>query len=127
MRIEAITAKHQHMKTLLPILIMTTLLLGGCATDSDTPALFAGMSRDRLKAKFGEPVRIEHLFGGSEDWYYYFSNPWEVDTTSTHDGPPDADSGSLAIKKTNGKEERPVHLSPEGYVMNPLPKGHIVE
>jgi len=115
------------MKPFFHLSIFAALLLGGCATDSDTPALFAGMSRQRLKVKFGEPVRVEHLFGGSEDWYYFFSNPWEVDTTSTHDGPPDADSGSLAIKKTNGKEERPVHISAEGFVTEPLPKGHLVK
>lgn len=114
------------MKIFFHLSIVVTLLITGCATDSDTPTLFAGLSRDRLKVKFGEPLRVERLPGGAEDWYYNFSKPWEVESTSHNDGPPDANSGSLAITKSSGTVELPVHISPEGFVTEPLPRGHIV-
>lgn len=114
------------MKTLFYLSAITALLITGCATDSDTPTLFAGLSRDRLKAKFGEPIRIEHLFGGREDWYYSFSNPLEIQATNNHDVPLETESSVIAITKSSGTRECPVHISPEGYVMEPLPKGHIV-
>ena len=115
------------MKMLFHISAIVALLITSCATDSDRPTLFAGMSRDRLRAKFGEPIRIEHLFGGAEDWYYSFSRPLQVQATSDQDVPGDTASAAIAVTKSSGTEERPVHISPEGFVTEPLPKGHIVK
>ena len=115
-----------RMKKLFHVTVIFTLLMAGCATASDTPTLFAGLSRDRLKAKFGEPIRIEHLFGGAEDWYYSFSKPLELQATNDHDVPADIESAGIAITKSTGTEERPVHISPDGHVMEPIPRGHIV-
>jgi hypothetical protein len=114
------------MKMLFHISVVVALLITSCATGSDRPTLFAGLSRDRLKAKFGEPIRIEHLFGGAQDWYYSFSRPLEVQATSDHDVPVDTESAAIAVTKSSGTQELPVHISPEGFVMEPLPEGHIV-
>jgi hypothetical protein len=113
------------MKTLFRISLLAVLLAAGCATDSDAPHLYVGMSRDRLKARFGEPRRVEHTAAGGEDWYYSFSSPSEVQGSSYRDTQINSVSASLTISGDTGKEERPVHLSSEGYVIEPLPGGHI--
>jgi len=113
------------MRTLFHISVVAVLLATGCATDSDVPSLYAGMSRDRLKAKFGEPRRVEHTPTGGEDWYYSFSSSPQVQASSYHDAWSSSDSVSVTISDSPGTEERPVHLSSEGYVIEPLPGGHI--
>ena len=107
---------------------MTAWLLAGCATESDAPHLYTGMSRDRLRAKFGEPHRVEPTPVGGEDWYYAFSNPIQMLGSNYHDEQTRTDSASAGISYTVGADpqERPVHLSPEGYVIEPLPGGRIV-
>jgi hypothetical protein len=114
------------MKRPLQISAIAALLIAGCATDSDAPHLYTGMSRDRLKGRFGEPIRVEHTAGGGEDWYYTFSNVPEVQGSTYHDAQTQSDSASIGICYTTGTTERPVHLSPDGYVIAPLPRGHIV-
>ena len=116
------------MRKLLQISVVAVLLLAGCATESDVPHLYTGMSRDRLRARFGEPHRVEHKPAGGEDWYYAFSNPLQIQGSSYHDEQTRSDSASVGISYTVGvdPQERPVHLSPEGYVIEPLPSGHIV-
>ena len=116
------------MRKLLQILVVAPLVLAGCVTESDVPHLYAGMSRDRLRARFGEPHRVEHTGGGGEDWYYAFSNPLQIQGSSYHDEQTRSDSASVGISYTVGADpqERPVHLSPEGYVIEPLPSGHIM-
>ena len=101
-------------------------LATSCATDSDAPSLYAGMSRDRLKARFGEPLHTEHSRDGGEDWYYSFTSPPEIQGTSSHDWQNHTDSASISISESTGNQERPVHLSPDGFVTEPLPRGHIV-
>jgi outer membrane protein assembly factor BamE (lipoprotein component of BamABCDE complex) len=112
-------------------LLLTTLLVaiatfGGCVTKSDAPSLYVGMSRDRLRAKFGEPLRIEQARAGGEDWYYSFSNPIEFQTSSYQDGSTQSASVSATISNSANGQECPIHLSSEGYVLEPLPRGHIV-
>jgi hypothetical protein len=85
-----------------------------------------GMSRDRLKARFGEPLRVENAPAGGEDWFYSFSGPPDVQASSYHDAQSNSDSVSVTISNSTGTQERPIHLSPEGYVIQPLPNGHIV-
>ena len=114
------------MRTFFQISVVAALLATGCVTDSEVPNLFVGMSRDRLKARFGEPRRVEHAPAGGEDWYYSFSSPPEVQASSYHDEQSKSDSASITISGSTGTQERPVHLSPEGYVIEPLPRGHVV-
>ena len=116
------------MRTFFTISVVAALLATSCVTESDVPHLYTGMSRDRLRAKFGEPHRVEHTPAGGEDWYYAFSNPLQIEGSSYHDEQTRTDSASVGISYTVGADpqERPVHLSPEGYVIEPLPSGHIV-
>jgi hypothetical protein len=114
------------MKTLFHLSIVAAFLLTSCATDPDTPRLYAGMSRDRLRLRFGEPIRIEHPEGGGEDWYYSFTSPPEISGSTLHDDQNHTDSASIGISESTGNRERPVHLSPDGFVTAPLPRGHIV-
>jgi hypothetical protein len=111
---------------LLAALLLAMAIVAGCATDSDSPALYVGMSRDRLKARFGPPLRIEHSPAGGEDWYYSFPGSPDVQTSRYLDESTKSDSTSITISGGAGTEERPVHLSPDGYVIEPLPQGHIV-
>ena len=115
------------MRMLFVISVVTALLATSCATDSDAPHLYAGMSRDRLKARFGEPLRVEHTPGGGENWYYSFSSPLELQGSTYHDEQSRSDSVSVTISESTGTQQRPVHLSPDGYVIEPLPTGHLVK
>ncbi len=114
------------MKTFFHISVIAALLLTSCATDTDTPELYAGMSRARLKARFGEPHHIEHSPDGGEDWFYSFTSPPELVGITSHDERYQVDSASVGISKSTGSQERPVHISPDGFVTAPLPRGHVV-
>ena len=112
---------------LLAALLLTITNFAGCVTESnDRPSLFVGMSRDRLRARFGEPLRIEQARAGGEDWYYPFSNPLDVQASSYHDGNSQSDSVSVSLGDSGKRQECPIHLSSEGFVIEPLPTGHIV-
>jgi outer membrane protein assembly factor BamE (lipoprotein component of BamABCDE complex) len=115
------------MKTLLQMSVLAAMLVSSCATDPDVPNLYAGMSRDRLKARFGEPIRIEHPRGGGEDWYYSFTSPPQFQGASSHDVQTQNDSVSVGISEGTGTQARPIHLSPDGFVTEPLPRGHLVK
>ncbi len=110
---------------LLTSFVLTVAVLAGCATESDSHALFVGMSRDRLKARFGEPLRIERTPLGGEDWYYSFAS-WqpEMSGTVSSDG---SGSLSMGVSDQPATREFPVHLSADGYVTEPLPAGKIVK
>jgi hypothetical protein len=112
-------------------LLLTALLIAGaafegCVTESDAPSLFVGMSRDRLRARFGDPLRVEHTADGGEDWYYSFSSPLEVQASSDHDVVSGSDTVSVSVSNSTGTRQCPIHIRPEGYVVAPLPSGHIV-
>ena len=103
--------------------------LAGCATDSDRPALRTGMTRDDLRAWFGAPVRIEAAPGGEEVWYYRFAywTPPEVGGTTYQDRLNEVDTVSVSISTSRGTQERPIHLSSDGRVVDPVPEGKIVK
>jgi hypothetical protein len=120
------------MKTRDIILAAISLfVLAGCASAPETSdiALRLGMSRDDLKLYFGEPLRIEAGALGGEDWYYRFVawNACPTGTTGTS-----VESGevtsyvSVGLEFSKNAEERPIHVSSEGRVIEPLPKGKIV-
>ena len=117
------------MRKLLHASVVSVLLVAGCATESDVPHLYTGMSKDRLRAKFGEPHRVEGAPAGGEDWYYAFTDPLQFQGSSYHDEQARTDSASVGISYGVGADpqERPIHLSAEGYVVEPLPSGHIVK
>jgi outer membrane protein assembly factor BamE (lipoprotein component of BamABCDE complex) len=112
---------------------LTAVALAGCVTESDPdsypPRLRAGMSREDLRACFGAPLRIEAADGGGENWYYTFivGDIPQANTTTSYDySGTRTDSISVTLPDTQNKQELPVRLSPEGYVLEPIPDGHIV-
>lgn len=87
------------------------------------------MSRDDLKMFFGNPVRVESTANGGEDWYYRFYG-WRSDTTS-ESGVNISSGGASTYANSNVElskdtTEQPVHVSADGYVLEPIPKGKIV-
>jgi hypothetical protein len=104
-------------------------MLAGCASDQpERPRLHAGMPREELKAWYGEPSRIEPAPGGGEDWYYTFSywSPPQVGGTTSRDEVQQIDTVSLGLSSSHSKVECPVHISPEGRVVGPVPPGKLV-
>lgn len=109
----------------------TLLFLAGCADAPETSEnhLRLGLTREQLRARFGEPVRIESHGAAGEDWYYRFVG-WESHPTSTSDSsnafgqPTSTSSVGVQFNRTDG--EQPVHLSAEGRVVAPLPEGKVV-
>jgi hypothetical protein len=119
------------MKTMALLTLSGSLLaLGGCASKpvAEEVAVHYGMSCEALRIHFGEPLRIQSLPDGSQDWYYRFAG-WKIEPTGTSETrDPYGEStttGSLDISKAT--EERPIHVSPKGFVVGPLPKGKIVK
>jgi hypothetical protein len=120
------------MKTRIRVLAaMGLCLLVGCATGVKTTdiAVRLGMSRDDLKLFFGEPLRIEAGAAGAEDWYYRFvawrTQPTSESGTSVEPGGTTS-YVSMGLAISRDPEERPVHISPQGLVIGPLPNGKIV-
>ncbi len=112
--------------------LIATGLLGGCATnweESAKPRLRAGMSRDDVRFFFGNPSRIETLPTGGEDWYYSFAfwTPAQVQSAAEVD-PYGGGGVSVAVTAPAKRtvQQCPVHLSPEGFVIEPLPAGELV-
>ena len=103
--------------------------LAGCVTDSDRPRVRVGMSRDDLRSRFGEPLRIESAASGGEDWYYSFVS-WgtpQIEATASHDNfGAGRDSVSIGLSSTWSTQECPIHLSGDGFVVEPIPDGKIV-
>jgi hypothetical protein len=109
------------------------LLLPGCATTEDPVtsefAVRVGMSRETLRLRYGEPVRIEKVAGGGEDWYYRFY-AWKVQPvgesgTSVEYGEKTS-YVSVGISSSKESGERAIHLSAEGLVVRPIPEGKVV-
>ncbi len=120
-------------RTTVPILCVVGLaLLAGCATPPETSviAVRLGMTRDNVKLHFGEPLRIESLPSGGENWYYRFAiwNPHptsESGTTIELGQPTSYATSSFSFSKET--QERPIHISAEGFVVEPLPDGKVVK
>lgn len=117
------------MKTMMAA-VLGVWVLAGCASTphaaNDNVRL--GMSRDELRAHFGEPLRIVKTPEGGEDWYYHFANHHWSSTSSTtnDDGGHTTTSYSSSWSISVGTVDRPVHIAFDGYVMGPLPEGKIV-
>lgn len=105
-------------------------LLNACVSDApDPPRLRVGMSRDDLRACFGPPLRTQPSPSGGEDWFYPFTgwSPPEIGGAATRDMyDPNISTVSVTLSSSHGTHESPVHLSPDGYVLDPLPSGKIV-
>lgn len=110
-------------------------LFTGCATRPDNAsdvAVRVGMSRSELQVIYGQPLRIEPNASGGQDWYYDFYS-WGTGQTVTVSGETtDAggntiSSGSESLQVGKGTVEEPIHVSPEGYVVAPLPSGKVLK
>ena len=110
---------------------LSLCLLAGCASAPKRySSVLEGMTRHNLQYWFGQPLRIDHLASGGENWYYRFSS-WQtmpVSESGTRDEfgqPTTYVSGGLVFSRR--VDELPVHLSPDGYVIPPVPKGKVVK
>ena len=88
------------------------------------------MSRNDLLLRCGEPLRVEAATGGGESWYYRFTW-WETHPTGvaeTHEEFGDKTSSvSVGLNVSKSNEEQAIHLSSDGYVTEPLPRGKVVK
>src|SRR5215469_17043308 len=110
------------------------ILFAGCATAPDNAsdiAVRVGMSRNELKAVYGDPLRIESTPYGGQDWYYHFYS-WAKgptvsvsETTDANGYPTTSTSEGWQVEK--GPIDEPIHLSPQGYVVGPLPSGKVLK
>jgi len=114
----------------LILAVISLWVLAGCASPPKPAVvpLQLGMSRADLRMYFGEPLRIEPAAGGGENWYYRFVS-WKVHPA--YETGVSVESGertsyfSAGLQLGGETEERPVHVSPDGYVIRPLPAGKI--
>lgn len=105
--------------------------LAGCTTTpplADHP-IRLGMDRHELVLHCGAPLRVEPAAAGGENWYYRFALPKPGPTcssgTTTEFG--EKTSYASASWSLGGQtEERPVHMSSDGIVIEPLPGGKVV-
>jgi len=108
------------------------LALAGCASapQAADPVVSVGMSRTELRSYFGEPLRVERNVAGGEDWYYRFA-AWETHPTGSTENREEFGEKtsyvSVGLGFSKHTQERPLHLSPEGYVTEPLPKGKLLK
>jgi hypothetical protein len=107
-------------------------LLAGCASGPHATysTVLEGMTRANLKYNFGEPLRIEPRAGGGEDWYYHFSS-WQSQPAGSSGTVDDFGQkntyASAGLNFSRQVVDLPVHLSADGYVIPPLPKGKVVK
>jgi hypothetical protein len=91
------------------------------------------MSRTELKIMYGEPLRIEANAAGGQDWYYHFYSRFKGHAVSaTVSSETDfqgntVSSSSESYQLGNDTDEEPIHLSAEGYVVDPLPSGKVLK
>lgn len=111
---------------------LLALLFAACADSppvADSPVR-TGLSRNDVLVRFGEPLRVEADGAGGEDWWYRFTW-WETQptgVTESHDEFGDRTSSvSVGLNISKPTEERPIHISPEGYVVEPVPKGRLIK
>jgi len=108
------------------------ILLAGCETAPPTADITVrlGMTRDDLRSFYGEPLRIERAASGGEDWYYRFFS-WDAQPTGSTERSVEfgqqTSTVSAGVEFSKKTEERPVHISPDGYVVRPLPDGKVVK
>ncbi len=113
---------------LLAILMVASVW--GCATETkfEQARVRVGMSRDDLKFYFGEPLRIENAGPDGEYWYYRFVSPEnaQVDGAVVHDVVDGSDTVAVSITPGRAKADLPIHVSPDGHVVEPIPEGKIL-
>ena len=122
------------MKTRHIVLAAVSLfVLAGCTTTHETTysTVLEGMSRNVLRANFGEPLKIEPGASGGETWYYRFSS-WQSSQPTGSSGTRDdfgerSSYASASLTFSKQIAELPVHVSPDGFVVPPLPKGKVVK
>jgi hypothetical protein len=91
------------------------------------------MSRSELKIMYGEPLRIEPNASGGEDWYYHFYSRFKSPSASMNVSSETDFNGNTVSSSSDsyqlGKDtdEEPIHLSPDGYVVQPLPSGKVLK
>jgi outer membrane protein assembly factor BamE (lipoprotein component of BamABCDE complex) len=127
-RIEATSKFIMQRFFLFTSLLLVLATLDACVSVSDSPTLFVGMTRDRLKSHFGEPLRVERASSGGEDWYYSFAS-WrrpDIEASGYNEGTSSSVSVSVTFSDQSNTQDCPIHLSPDGYVLGPLPVGKIV-
>jgi outer membrane protein assembly factor BamE (lipoprotein component of BamABCDE complex) len=115
------------------VIALFLMLAAGCSTDSEQTdnniRVQAGMSRDDLKLYFGSPLRVEPAATGGENWYYRFSS-WNADPEESSgintDGGTITHYDSKSVTFSKSTDVYPVHLSPLGLVVAPVPDGKIV-
>ena len=110
---------------------ISLFIFTGCATRETTySTVMEGMSRNVLRANFGEPLQIEPRASGGEDWYYNFSS-WQAQPTgssgTTEDFGEQTSYATAGLAFSQRVLELPVHVSSEGFVVPPLPKGKVVK
>lgn len=111
---------------------LSWLLLAGCASDPKHTytSVMEGMSRNNLRYYFGEPLRIEPAAAGGENWYYRFSSLRSKPTGASGKGEDFGEQTSyvsVGMEFSKQVEEFPVHISAEGFVVAPVPKGKVVK
>jgi outer membrane protein assembly factor BamE (lipoprotein component of BamABCDE complex) len=112
--------------------LLLAIGLTACSTPSarliNTP-IRAGMTRAELVAEYGPPLRTEPNPNGGEDWFYTFGvkkrESWPVSEAVVSETERSY-SFTQASATTTTMTELPVHLSPEGRVIEPLPVGSVV-
>lgn len=125
--------RPMHLRLVLPVLGIAVLLTG-CSSPPTSPTVIAtpvlkGMSQDELLQFFGPPIRRERFADGLEDWIYHIGSRTEDShTTSYSRNIPFGHTYSYSHTSTTTTtmSERPVHLSSEGRVMDPVPPGQII-
>jgi len=104
----------------------------GCATNPEAKYsnVLEGMSRNVLRYNFGEPLRIEPGASGGEDWYYRFAS-WQSqpagESGTKDDFGQTTTYASAGLTFSKPVVELPVHVSPGGFVVPPIPKGKVVK
>ncbi len=116
----------------LILVAVSVAALIGCESTPETSSVLVrpGMTREQLKARFGEPLRVEPAASGGEDWFYKFL-AWKArpsGETGVAVGTGGTESYvSATVEASKEAEERPIHISPDGYVIEPIPGGRIVK
>jgi hypothetical protein len=116
----------------IALLAIGMLAIGGCDEIPQTAhnSVLTGMSRDDLRMRFGEPLRIEPVASGGEDWYYRFVL-WTTNPTGssgvTEVGNERLSYASVGLETSRDSGEKPVHISAEGFVIEPVPYGKVAE
>ena len=116
---------------LLILALSAAAAVAGCVTEPELgrSPIRVGMPREDLRFFFGEPLRIERTDSGGEDWFYRFesSSTPQMDGAVSHDVADGSDSVWVSMSPSSkGKEERPIHLSVDGRVIEPIPEGKIL-